>query len=468
MKARFFDADRWSERLAGALAALARGQEPYLQEYWRTYPRKRQIVGGRDETLFPLDDLRMVYADARRCGRLDKEAEYAPLCALLDPARYALLSHPKLERIVASGRNIGENDFWMQLVNSGVSVSAGDLIAGLMARAAECSGDGFRAAALELNAFLSPIGHEGAAEVLRDLDEGCDALLFYGLTVRERIEIGNGMAILPYGEVRRFVGREPIEKLAPQGAGFHEWRSVGAVITPFQWRPVFRLTGNLNEPVRCPPADFFPDARKFLDLLAVSHEAAVLPIAKIPNCIDSSAARLFGMESDGPGAHKTGMADRFDGFAECPELNPSAFDEAREAFGNSGSEAYGRLGPFVVRLAEALGRDGRLGMGDKIVDVVIALEGMFDLPKWKKRRKLEARVSGFLGADADDKQKISEAVGNLYNARSDIVHSGSSEASSFKNGAAFVTGFTLARRSLFKLLREGTPENWDELATADE
>ena len=40
---------------------------------------------------------------------------------------------------------------------------------------------------------------------------------------------------------------------------------------------------------------------------------------------------------------------------------------------------------------------------------------------------------------------------------------GRGEASPFRHGAAVVTGFDLARRSLFKLLREGIPENWDKL-----
>ena len=44
----------------------------------------------------------------------------------------------------------------MRILNSGSSISAGDLIAGLMARAADLSGDRFRTAAGELNAFLSP------------------------------------------------------------------------------------------------------------------------------------------------------------------------------------------------------------------------------------------------------------------------------------------------------------------------
>ncbi len=161
-------------------------------------------------------------------------------------------------------------------------------------------------------------------------------------------------------------------------------------------------------------------------------------------------------------------ANGFDGFAECPVVKPAALDEAREAFEKRQSARYQEMVPFVARLAEALGRDGRFALHDKVVDVVIALEGMYKLPKWKKLRKLEDRVSGFLETDADDRRKIRESVRNLYEARSAVVHSGSGEASPFRNAAAFVKGYDLARRSLFKLLREGVPENWDELEGARE
>ena len=258
MTSKTFDADGWIDRVTTAVRALAQAQEPYLQAYWQHNPRKQIIVNGRDETPFPLDDVRMVYAEARYSRTFGREAEYAPLRAMLDPARHALLSHPKLERVAVAGRIVGENDFWMRMVNSGTSISAGDLIAGLMARAAELSGDGIRAAARELNAFLSPAGDGEAAEVLGNLDEGCDALLFYGVTVTERIGVEDGMEILPFGEVGRFVDQEMVEDLAPSGAGFHRWRSVGAVIRPFRWRPAFRRSGSVNEPIGSPPAPFFP------------------------------------------------------------------------------------------------------------------------------------------------------------------------------------------------------------------
>ena len=466
MTSKPFDADAWIDRLGAVLPMLANAQEPYLNAYRQHNPREQVIVDGRDETPFPLGDLSMVYSDARYSRSFGREAEYAPLCTALDSARHALLSHPRLERVAVSGRLVGENDFWMRTVNSGSSISAGTLIAGLMARAAELSGNGFGAAVRELNAFLSPVRDEEAAGVLGDLDEGCDALLFYGLTVSERIEVEDGMALLPFGEVRRFVDEEWVDELAPAGARFHEWRSVGAVVRPFRWRPVFRRSGNVNEPMRHPPGPFAPAARRFLDLLAVSHAEPVASLASISDCIDRSAARLLGVGSRGPGMYQKWAADGFDGFSECPALRPAAFEEAREAFGKRESARYRSMAPFVVRLAEALGRDGRFAMHDKVVDVAIALEGMYELPRWKKQRKLEERVAGMLGTGAEDRKRVRESIRMMYGARSEIVHSRSGEASPFRNGAAFVRGFDLARRSLFKLLRDGIPESWDDIAGA--
>ena len=102
-----FDTAAWIDRLAAALEELEKAQEPYLQAYWERHPRKQLIVDGRDETPFPLDDLRMVYASVRHSRRAGTESDYAPLRAALDPTRHALLSHPELERVAVAGRTVG-------------------------------------------------------------------------------------------------------------------------------------------------------------------------------------------------------------------------------------------------------------------------------------------------------------------------------------------------------------------------
>ncbi|MCY4477378.1 MAG: HEPN domain-containing protein [Gammaproteobacteria bacterium] len=463
MVSKTFDVGAWVDGLAAGLGVLAKAQEPYLHAYWQHNPRKFVFVDGRDATPFPLDDLRMVYAQALHSRTLREETLYAPLCQQLATVRHALLSHPELERVAVAGRIIGENNFWLQILNSGTSISAGDLIAGLMARSTEVSSDGFRAAARELHAFLLSVGNGEASGLLGSLDEGCDALLFYGLNLSEVFNVEEGMTILPFGEVQRFVGQDLLQELAPAAAYGSRSRSVGAVVKPFRWRPAFRQKGSMNEPMKHPPGPFFRQARTFLDLIAISHEAPVLALATIGDCIDHSAARLLGIAGPSPVTYQKWAADGFD-WSNCPIIKSTAFNEAREVFRKRQSAHYPRLAPFVARLAEALGRDGRFAMRDKVLDVAIALEGMYELPKRRKSSILENRVSDFLATNADDREHIKERTRAFYKVRSEIVHSGSGATAPFRLEAAFVTGFRLARRSLFKLLRAGPPNDWENLA----
>ena len=457
----------WVERLAHLLPPLAQAQEPYLREYRERHARVIDLRDGGPPP-FPLDDLRLLYDEVRNAKLWGMEAHYAPLRAVLDPVRHALLGHPTLERVAVTGRLIGDNRFSLEILGSGGDIYTGTLIAGLMARAAELHNGGFLMALRELNAFLSPAGDRAAADTLGSLDEACDVFLFYGLALSEKIEIADGMVLLPYGEVLRFVDQETVQDFSPSGAGFHGWRPVGAVARPFRWRPELRRRGSVNEPVGPPPPPFFREAATFLDLLAVSHATRIAPLAALSNRIDGSAGRLLGREKQSPGFYQSWSAEGFSGFDECPAIRPAALGEAQEVFRNRESMRYARMAPIVTRLSEALARNGRFAIHDKIVDVSIALEGMYDLPRWGVTRALEERVSGFLASNSESRDRIGESARAFYDTRSAIVHSRSAKGTPFTNLAAFLSGFDLARRSLFKMLREGTPEDWTKVEIASE
>lgn len=459
MSEEFMAAD-WIDRLARALDRLAEAQEPYLQKFWEQNPRVHVVSAGRDgkHLTFPLDDLRILYAIARQSKIISDQEHFGSLCTVLDPVRYILLSHPTLERV--AGRIIGKDDFGMQVLNSGVSTSPTDLIAGLMARAAELSADRFRSAACELNAFLTPDWEEESTSVPGGLNIGYDAVLFYGLTLKEKIEIGDGMALLPYDRTRRFVDEDLVKDLTPLAAEFYGWRSVGAAVRPFRWRPVFSHTGYgaVVEPKS--PWTFFHDAQAFLELLAVAHAAPVLRLAELSDCIDRSAGRLLGLERHYGVDHQRRSAQDFDGFDEAPVVKPEALAKAREAFENRKSEGYVKMAPIIGMLAEALARNGRFAYEDRIVDVARALERMYDVTGKQIARTLQNRVSWYLETDEKCQTRIKESVKDFYDARSDIVHNRRERVSPQRIHTAFATGFDIARRSLFKLLREGPPENW--------
>ena len=156
-------------------------------------------------------------------------------------------------------------------------------------------------------------------------------------------------------------------------------------------------------------------------------------------------------------------ADGFSGFSEMPMVRSAGVDEALEAFRVRRSTRYEQMARFVARLAEALSRTGRFSMQDKIVDVAVTLEGMYALPRQRKSYELQKRVANFLGTAAIDRERIKETMRRFYQARNEIVHSDSGAAAPFRKEAAFVAGFSLARKSLFKLIREGRPEDWESL-----
>ena len=463
MKAGEFSADGWIDRLAKALPRLAEAQEPYLTHYPSFRLRTIDRLTGRNYTggAFPLDDLCMLYARARHLEAKSQGKEFEALLAELNPVRHIVNAHPTVAGVASP--IIGRDEFWMQILGSGGQTCTTDLIAGLLARADEHSRDRFCMAACELHAFLTPSDDEASPGVLGGLDAGCDAVLFYGPTLAERIEVADGMKLLPFDQVRNFVEESVVDELAPPGSGAHGWRSVGAVVRPFRWKPEFRPSGELSDSDPGSPGRFFGEARVFLELLAVSHAAPVLCLAELTGCIDRSGGRLLGLERRGLGFYRSWPAHRFDGFEPTPEAKPEAIDEATDAYKDRKNERFGKLAPVVARLSEALARDGRFAVDDRILDVAIALERMYELEGGELSHKMRTRVAWFLGMDAESRVREFKAAKEFYDARSAIVHSRKRQASVGKRHEAFVKGFDLARRSLFRLLREGSPDDWDAL-----
>jgi hypothetical protein len=217
----------------------------------------------------------------------------------------------------------------------------------------------------------------------------------------------------------------------------------------------------LNGPLGPPPA-FFPEAAAFLDLLAVSHATRVSPLAALSNRIDGSAGRLLGREEQSPGFYQRWSAEGVNGFDECPEISPAALAEAQEAFRCRESARYQEMAPIVMRLSEALARDGRFAIADRVQDIAMALERMYVLDGTNIGRKLRGRTARLLGTDATSQKRIRDDVKELYDVRSDIVHNRLHRLTPERVHSAFVQGFAIARQSLFKLLREGPPADWSE------
>ena len=179
---------------------------------------------------FPLDDLRdPLFHRAHHSHTFGEDKYYTALCAVLDPVRHILRSHPTLARIMS--RIIGKDDFWIQILGSGNLTSLTDLIGGLMARAYELPNDGFRAAATELNAFLGAAREDKTVAVPGDLDVGYDVVLFHGLSLREKFAIGDDMMIVPFEAGADVRGRESA------GEGRTYWHQIQGNYIPVTTNP---------------------------------------------------------------------------------------------------------------------------------------------------------------------------------------------------------------------------------------
>ena len=119
---------------------------------------------------------------------------------------------------------------------------------------------------------------------------------------------------------------------------------------------------------------------------------------------------------------------------------------------------YGTMAPIISRLAEALARSGQFAAEDKVLDVAIAIERLFK-PKGRNiSEKLREKMASFLEGDDEAQSQVKEAVKHFYDVRSAIIHgpqNGKKIHLLEKKNEAFDAGFSLARRSLFKMLRDG-------------
>ena len=461
MTAEEFSASDWIDRLAQALPDLAKKQNPYLREYHNHNPRAHFELGERDVNplAFSLDDLRDLYAIAFHSYDFGEEKHYADLNEVLNPVRGILRSHPTLARVMSP--IIGRDDFWIRILGSGSSTSLTDLTAGLMARADDLSGDGFQKAANELNAFLVTGGKDKTTGVPGDLDIGYDVVLFHGLSLREKFEIGNDMTIVPFEQVRVFVDESVLEDIAPTVIKYKDWRSVGAVVKPFQWKPKFRRTGCGGDSKLNRLGPFFREAQEFLDFLAVSHGIPVVCLVMVSHCLNRGACQLLGQPHSHGGVYWGRSAHLFDRLPGSPELLISKFAEAKNAFKERKNERYREVAPVIGRLAEALARGGQFAAEDKVLDVAIALERMFKPRDRGISRQLQKKVASFLEDNDEVQSRVKKAVEHFYNVRSAIIHGPKDDRKKRllkEKNEAFDEGFDLARRSLFKMLQGGPPQ----------
>ena len=459
-----FNPDDWILRISRAAAGVAAAQANYRDELDQLFQQRSR----RDTEIFPpiapyhpSEILRSLYWSACSGTSRHHEQHYGPLRAALAETRRVLASHPALVHLV--DRADTKADFAIRIANRGGRGTLAGLIAGLISRAGELGEQGLKPAATELNTLLEPLDGRPPDLVFDDLSIGFHVVLLHGLLIADEIPVADNSAIVPFQSLDAFVDRRPVRDVAPKIVNHHTWNSVAAIVKPFRWKPLFLQPNDPSDPDLDWGGTFFEDATAFIELLALFHARPVIPLVSIPYCIHRTASHLLGQFHYHSGYTWGRSVQNLDTSSGSSDLSPEEFDAARRQLRHRGSDRYRNCEPVIARLAEALARSGRFHVDDKILDVAIALEQLYQPEGDAISFKLKTRAACFLEDRADHRLRVFRDVDALYKARSSIVHRRKKGTSVESKTAAFEKGFDVARRTVVKLLSEGPPSNWDEV-----
>ena len=458
-----YDAHAWAERLADAIYKVASVQRLYRDELEQR--RQHRAAGDRKMAEWspwehPTHELSSFYQYASSEGSY---RPYQPLREALERAKRELETHPVLAGMVELSPSSRER--WISITSGGGTFELSGIVAGLVARGGE-SGVGHRAAVGELQALLDADVDRPGTWPAEDLSVGYHVALFYGLRLTEEIAVDDDLWIVPFESVESYLAQGQLRGVALKGAPEINWPLVGAIVTPFRWKPEFRRSGDGYERDLDWGGSFFEDADDLMQLLAVFHASPVVCLLKVDYCIHQAGRRLLGLTHYHHGYTEGKSARGFDMRTGVRLVDREAVDRALVAFGRRRGQRYRDYAPAVSRLAEALARSGQFRLDDQILDVAIALERMYDLSQGEISFKLKTRAACFLAADTPGRRDVFDDVNNFYEARSSIVHKGRKQKSAQEMVEAFNAGFDVARRTIERLLRDGQPKDWNDVVIA--
>ena len=374
--------------------------------------------------------------------------------------------------LVPGGRSVLKADErWVEFVVRALDQDHGTsrlaMVAGLLCRARQAGENGLETASRELQSLLDRSPDEECGPASDVLTTGYHVWLFYGLRFSGEIEITEKVKAVPLEQTEAFLDMDVVRNIAPPNARGNGWEGVGAILQAVPWRPVLFPPEDQTERVH-DIGSFCIDARDFVQLLSVFQGAPMVSLAFFPDRTHRTVPLLLGNPRLSGSMGVDPWARAFVSLGKPRELDDDALEQARRLFSEPEPERsrYREYGRVISRLSEALARSGDYADDDKILDVAIALEQMYELDQGEISFKLRIRAACFLESETQSRLCVFKKVGQLYDGRSGIVHSRRKEPSRESKEEAFENGFDVARASVTKLLREGPPRDWNEVVMA--
>ena len=311
---------------------------------------------------------------------------------------------------------------------------------------------------------------------------GYEITLIMGLSVGQRIEIAEGMHLEPYPSAAAKYGphphflRDTTTNPIPLWMGTREHRVltedsefVTALVRKFKWGPsvgTLESKGSAGSPVvRLPSVEgelLFPPKEEvdrvgtFLTLVS-GHYHAMSTTYTLTEPWLNSLDLNYGYGNNRIDAN----------LSDCWSTNrltdedTERFEELlqqRRSFRGDGD----RLDFACHRIAALYTRTGKFRVADRVIDIAIALEVMYEASEPGIAGKLRNRAASLLASNTTKPEDISKKMRRFYRARSAITHGGRLVTNEHddKTEEALRDGLDMARQTAFALLKRGETPNW--------
>ena len=285
-------------------------------------------------------------------------------------------------------------------------------------------------------------------------------VLFRGLHVEGKHDFAQGLSVMSWQEARQYIPNIAVRSLLGESNSF-DVLPIGAVVYKMKFGPAVVPVGyDFKGKWQAKPSSFRHDALLLIDLLAMTHETAVLTAGWVYSDVNRQVRRLLGRYSFFRTSHEFDDILKKGGPTK-PKMSLEKLPGAAALFPKIRNDE-GNLKLALSRLALSQSRFGPYAASDSIIDVAIALEVMYQAGS-ELTYRLAMRASYFLEKSAEDRMAIYEVIKAFYKARSDIVRGRT------WNEEILTRSFDVARRTLIKLAVEGGPsksEDWDNFVIA--
>ena len=460
-----FDAKTWAEALAVSLPDVLEEQDR-LYDHFGLYAWHYVETAISHETLATSNipsnsSLRLYYAALSSTGH-DEVKEFEGLRLALMKSIKILANHPELSHVVDI--TSAERNFVVVFPEYAIEITVLHILDGLMFRGIEIQHDGFEIACRELCEVLGT----SVSETPSGLRHGFHVSVIHGLRYDEEFPIEEETSIVPFRSIRHYVEEVPLRS-TPNFIKPEPLNSSSAIVRPISWQPKFRPSSQDEIHLDTDWGDsFVQDSERLCTLLAISHAAPVVHVATIFYCVHRVASQLLGQRNR-LGSHiSSPYIHSFDRSSIPLDSCADATAEAISLFKIRNSRNFVKLEPITPRLAASVTRQGRFALEDRILDVAMALERMYELDQGEISYKLKTRAACYLESTTDARNRVFKEVKKLYDLRSAIVHGREkNRGTSGEQESTFEAGFEIARRTFFKLLREGPPSDWNQIVIAN-